>query len=67
MELLSSADTPRRPPRRRLLQAVANLETSRGAGFYQTQLAYTTLRDMYASMGRSADATAFGAKIEQAK
>jgi hypothetical protein len=47
-----------------LLQAVADLEASRGVGFYQTQLAYTTLRDMYAAMGRSADAAAFGAKIE---
>jgi eukaryotic-like serine/threonine-protein kinase len=50
-----------------LLQAVADLEASRGAGFYQTQLAYTTLRDMYAAMGRSADAAAFGAKIEKVK
>jgi hypothetical protein len=40
------------------VQAVADLEASRGAGFYQTQLAYTTLRDMYAAMGRSADAAA---------
>jgi eukaryotic-like serine/threonine-protein kinase len=50
-----------------LLQAVAILEASRGAGFYQTQLAYATLRDMYTAMGRSADAAAFGAKIEKVK
>jgi hypothetical protein len=50
-----------------LLQASAILEASRGANFYQTQLAYTTLRDMYAAMGRSADAAVFGGKIEKVK
>jgi tetratricopeptide (TPR) repeat protein len=50
-----------------LLQAAADLEASRGKGSYETQLAYTALRDMYTTMGRSAEAAAFDAKIEKAK
>jgi hypothetical protein len=50
-----------------LLQAAVDLEASRGKSFYQTQLAYTAIRDMYATMGRPAEAALFGAKIEKAK
>jgi serine/threonine-protein kinase len=48
-----------------LLQAAADLEVSRGPGFYWTQKCYAMLRDLYASLGRTADAARFAAKIEK--
>jgi len=46
-----------------LLQAVAALEAARGPGFFHTQKAYGTLRDLYAATGRPADAARIAAKI----
>jgi tetratricopeptide (TPR) repeat protein len=48
-----------------LLRGVADLEASRGAGFYQTQKAYAVLRDMYRAEGRSGEAERFAAKIDK--
>jgi hypothetical protein len=47
-----------------LRQAVADLEAARGSGFFHTQKAYATLRDLYASTGRPADAAQMAAKIQ---
>jgi len=46
-----------------LLQAAADLEVSRGRGFYWTQKTYASLRDLYASLGRTADSATFAAKL----
>jgi hypothetical protein len=46
-----------------LLQAVAQLERTRGPRFYTTQLAYQTLRELYQDTGRVADAARMTAKI----
>jgi serine/threonine-protein kinase len=48
-----------------LLQAAADLEVSRGRGFYWTQKTYASLRDLYASLGRTADSATFAAKLDK--
>jgi serine/threonine-protein kinase len=48
-----------------LLKAAADMEVSRGPGFYWTQKAYAMLRDLYASMARSGDSARFAAKLEK--
>jgi tetratricopeptide (TPR) repeat protein len=47
-----------------LRKAAADLEAVRGAGFYTTQYAYKSLRDLYLATGRSAEAQAIAAKIQ---
>jgi serine/threonine-protein kinase len=47
-----------------LLQATAALESARGPGFFHTQKAYASLRDLYAATGRSAEAAGIAAKIQ---
>lgn len=47
----------------RLVNAAADLEASRGKGFYATQLAFQALRELYVSTGRQSDADRLAAKI----
>jgi hypothetical protein len=47
-----------------LRDAVANLESSRGTGFANTQRAYKYLRDLYLAMDRRADAEGLAGKIQ---
>ena len=47
-----------------LLQAVQQLEASRGAAFYHTQRGYATLSELYEALGRTDDAAAFKAKLQ---
>ena len=47
-----------------LRKAAADLEAVRGTGFYTTQFAYKTLRDLYLATGRSSEAEAIAAKIQ---
>jgi len=48
-----------------LLKAASDLEAAHGPGFFNTQLAFISLRDMYASMGKPEQAAAYDAKIEK--
>lgn len=48
-----------------LLHVASQLEASHGPGFFNTQLAYGALRDMYAALGKPEQAAAFEAKIEK--
>ena len=48
-----------------LRKAAADLEGARGAGFYSTQFAYKSLRDLYLSMGRDAEAQSIAGKIQK--
>jgi serine/threonine-protein kinase len=47
-----------------LLHAVADLEAARGTGFFYTQKAYESLRDLYAATGRPSEAARYGAKLQ---
>jgi tetratricopeptide (TPR) repeat protein len=46
-----------------LRKSAADLEASRGVGFYTTQLTYKALRELYQQTGRAADAARLSAKI----
>jgi serine/threonine-protein kinase len=46
-----------------LLQASAKLEAARGPAYRRTQETYRSLRDLYATTGRGADAERFAAKL----
>jgi tetratricopeptide (TPR) repeat protein len=48
-----------------LRKAAADLEAARGAGFYSTQFAYKSLRDLYLTMGRDAEAQSIAGKIQK--
>jgi eukaryotic-like serine/threonine-protein kinase len=46
-----------------LQKAATDLEAGRGVGFYTTQLAFKTLRELYQSTGRAAEAAQVAGKI----
>jgi len=47
-----------------LVKAAAELEASRGPGFYTTQLSYKVLRDLYMATDRAREAAGWAAKIQ---
>jgi serine/threonine-protein kinase len=48
-----------------LVKAAADLEASRGPGFYRTQQAYQTLREVYVATDRAAEAQRITDKLQQ--